>query len=179
MSGNPSYILSQAVLNQIAGFLEPVEGFGKNNTGALYNVGRLVLVGYGLQLTDQNGLRSALDALTETVVVRVNGVNQTFSGNVFQIASGIAVAGGTAIPTISAILASFQSLLSGFDPGIDPNAHTLAQNLGAALTDWMTGMPLGTGGTPAAPPIPAFSCQLDKDEAETALGTASVKGFRL
>ncbi len=80
-SGNPSYVLSQSALNQLAGLLEPLEGFGgvPTNSGNLYNVGQLVLVGYGLQLTDPNGLPAALEALTETVTVPVNAVNQSFS----------------------------------------------------------------------------------------------------
>src|SRR5580658_979871 len=104
MSGDPDYVLSQAVLNQVAGLLEPLEGYGFNNTGAMYNVGSIVLIGYGLQLTDQNGLPAALDALTvSNVVVSINGTNQSFSGNVFQIASAIASARGLPIPSTATI----------------------------------------------------------------------------
>jgi hypothetical protein len=180
-STDPYANLSQSVLDQVYGLLEPFEGFGGDGHGGLYipAPGTLADIAYGMNLTDINSMGSVLNALTLTSQVAIGGTTQAFSGNIFQVTASIAAAQGTTAPAPSQIVAYFmgvvQQVLAFGAPAGDPQADSqlsqLQTQLNNALTDYATGnwsglVPLSLPPTPTTTPLNFI---LTLPQAETAL----------
>jgi hypothetical protein len=129
MSGNDVYnTLTPETLGYIDGVVEPTEGFANGQLYFLESGGLTIAqngsvtsaplkgfpdIGYGSYLKDVNSLAAVLQVFTMTSQVTINGVQQSFTGNVFQISADIAVASGQPVTPATSIVEYFQELVTG------------------------------------------------------------------
>jgi hypothetical protein len=183
-STNPYASLSQATLNQLAGLLEPLEGWAGSGVTDVSNGTKLIpTIGYGFNISDPDILELLLSSMTlqaQTLSTTINGQTQTVnvaSGNIFSQAAQIASAEGltgAAIPTAAQITKSLESVIasSTLAAGTDT---ALTNKLGTTMTEWATGnwKALGLTG-PTATGGQSDSFTLTQTQAEVALGTVVV-----
>jgi hypothetical protein len=124
-----------------------------------------------------NSLAAVLQVFTMTSQVTINGVQQSFTGNVFQISADIAVASGQPVTPPTSILEYFQELVTGdtseYQLTVSSQDEVLAKlnsDISNALGDFIAGtIPTYTFGT--SPPTAAnpVTFSLTMAQAETAL----------
>ena len=152
-SQSPYANLPIETLDQLFGFIEGIEGWGdyRNplHNGALYVASGVPDIGYGFNLKDANSLSAVLDSLSVSSHAAINGVQQAFAGNIFQISAAISAARGQSIPTPQSIVSYFEGLIQGLvKEGASAEAYQAALN--NALTDYVTGNTPTSGASPPA-----------------------------